>query len=316
MALAFCLLVYAAAIMALAPPVLIGLTRTGRAPRAAITAWVAALLSTLVALLAAPVALTVELLTTRGDLVAISKTCLAVLRSVGASPYALLVQVSAVLVAGTATACISWSLGRGLWVTRRRTLTHADAVRIVGRPTTRLGTVVLDSPHRVAYCLPGRDRTVVVTTATVAALTTEQLAAVLAHEHAHLDQHHHLLLALARGLARVFPGAPLFRAAATQLTHLVEFSADDAAARRHGGRTVTDALLAMTGVHPVPAGALAAAATGVHLRAHRLLGVPAPLHQTWLQLTLAVTALVLLAAPVTAIIVVAHGVSLCSLPTL
>jgi len=316
MALAFCLLVYAAAIMILAPPVLVRLTRTGRAPRAAITTWVAALLSTLVALLAAPVALTVDLVTTRGDLVALSRTCLAVLRSVGGSNSALVVQVGAVLVAGTATAYIGWSLGRGLWVTRRRTLTHADAVRIVGRPNTHLGTVVLDSPHRVAYCLPGRNRTVVVTTATVTALTTEQLAAVLAHEHAHLDQHHHLLLAFTRGLARVFPGAPLFHAAATQLGHLVEFSADDAAARRHGGATVTEALLAMTGAHPVPAGALAAAATGVRLRTHRLLGAPTPLRQAWLQLTLAVTATALLVAPVAAIIVVAHGVSLCSLPTL
>jgi Zn-dependent protease with chaperone function len=315
MALAFCLLVYAAAVMTLAPPVLIGLTRTGRAPRAAITTWVAALLSTLVALLAAPVALTADLLTARGDLVAVSRTCLAVLRSVGGGSYAPVVQVSAVVVAGTATAYISWSLGRGLWVTRRRTLTHADAVRLVGRPNTHLGTLVLDSPHRLAYCLPGRDRTVVVTTATVTALTTDQLDAVLAHEHAHLDQHHHLLLAIVRGLARVFPGAPLFHAAAAQLSHLVEFSADDAAARRHGGRTVTEALLAMTGTHPVPAGALAAAAAGVRLRVHRLLGVPAPLRQAWLQLTLATTATALLAAPVAAIVVVAHGVSLCSLPT-
>jgi Zn-dependent protease with chaperone function len=46
------------------------------------------------------------------------------------------------------------------------------------------------------YCVPGRLPTIVVTTGALAVLEPEQLAAVLAHERAHLAGRHHLLLAV------------------------------------------------------------------------------------------------------------------------
>src|SRR5699024_4204808 len=59
-------------------------------------------------------------------------------------------------------------------------------------------------------------------------------ASVLAHEQAHLKGRHHLPLTWIRLLDTAFPGVPLLRAAATDVPELVEWAADDRAAREAG----------------------------------------------------------------------------------
>ena len=117
-------------------------------------------------------------------------------------------------------------------------------------PATRssrpaLGAVLVEHPQPTAYCVAGRHPTVVLTTGAVQALDPGQLAAVLAHERAHLAAHHHWLLAMARIGRQVLPFLPLMRNADSQVTRLVEMHADDAARRASGPGPLATALVAL-----------------------------------------------------------------------
>ena len=101
---------------------------------------------------------------------------------------------------------------------------------------------LLDSPDPLAYCLPGKNMRIVVTSGTLEHLTEPELRAVLAHEQAHLKGRHHLLLTWIRLLDTAFPGVPLLRAAATDVPELVEWAADDHAAREAGPHALAHAL--------------------------------------------------------------------------
>jgi hypothetical protein len=127
-----------------------------------------------------------------------------------------------------------------------------------------------------------------------AARITGQLAAVLAHERAHLAGRHHLLIALTRGLAATFPGVPLFTRGPAEVARLAEMCADDAAARRSGRPTLVTALLAMGTGAAVPAAALGATTCAVAARVQRLLEPAPPARHARNRLAL-LTAILLLA---------------------
>jgi Zn-dependent protease with chaperone function len=114
----------------------------------------------------------------------------------------------------------------------------------------------------------------VVSVGTLELLGRGELAAVLAHERAHLAGRHHLLIALSRGLAAGFPAVPLFTQGQQEVARLAEMCADDAAARRSGRPTLIAALLAMGTGTAGPAAALAATAGAVTARVQRLLEPP------------------------------------------
>ena len=137
---------------------------------------------------------------------------------------------------------------------RRR---HAEGVSLVGRYRADLGAWVLDHQQPVVYCVAGRQRGIVVTTGALARLDSGQLAAVLAHERAHLRGRHTLIVTLARGLSHSLGWIPGVRAASEEVNTLVEFCADDAARRSTDGQTVATALLALA-AGGVPNGALGA----------------------------------------------------------
>jgi beta-lactamase regulating signal transducer with metallopeptidase domain len=160
-------------------------------------------------------------------------------------------------------------------VPRRRTRAHAEAARITGATLPGAGAaVVLDAPQLVAYCVPGRPATIVLSSGAVAVLDSAQLAAVLAHERAHLAGHHHLLIMLTRGLAASFPGVPLFTRGSQEVAGLAEMCADDAAVRHSGRPALIAALLALGTGMTVPAAALAATAGAILTRVQRLLEPP------------------------------------------
>ena len=182
--------------------------------------------------------------------------------------------VAAVIAAVTAAA-LAWSYGRGVRRARRCTRAHAEAARITGRSLSAADpAVVLDDPHPAAYCMPGRPATIVVTSGAIAVLGAEQLAAVLAHERAHLAGRHHLLLTLTRGLAASVPGLPLFTQGPAEVAQLAEMCADDTAARQAGRPALLAALLTMGTGQPVPTAALAATAGAVATRVQRLIDPP------------------------------------------
>jgi Zn-dependent protease with chaperone function len=153
--------------------------------------------------------------------------------------------------------------------------------------------VMLDHPVAVAYCVPGVRPRVVLSHAVLDLLDEQELAAVLAHEHAHANGHHDLVVQPFVAWQRTFPGFTPARAATRGVALLVEMLADDAAARRTAPRTVAAALTRLGAARATMPGTLGATAVPqgeIVARVRRLLAPPAPVRA---RVTLAVYALAL-----------------------
>jgi Zn-dependent protease with chaperone function len=137
-------------------------------------------------------------------------------------------------------------------------------------------TRVVDHAVPVAYCLPGLRARVVVSRGVLDLLREDEVRAVLAHEAAHVEQRHDLVVLPFVALGATFPWLAGVRTAREQVALLVEMLADDRAVRRHP-RTVLARALAKVGAATVPDGALGATSDGVLLRAQRLVGPAVPL---------------------------------------
>jgi Zn-dependent protease with chaperone function len=118
-----------------------------------------------------------------------------------------------------------WRYARRTQRARTRSRAHAEAALLAGRALPGTGAVVLDDPRPAAYCVAGRPAAIVVTSGALAVLDPPQLAAVLAHERAHLAHRHHLLATVTRGLAAAFPGVPLFQRGIAEVARLTEMAA-------------------------------------------------------------------------------------------
>ncbi|WP_060881030.1 M56 family metallopeptidase, partial [Streptomyces scabiei] len=148
---------------------------------------------------------------------------------------------------------------------------HREAVDLVGRRSVRLGATVLPYDVPAAYCLPGRRPRIVVSEAAVRELASEELAAVLAHERAHIAGRHHLALAGAAAFHSVFPLLPLARQVREQTALLLEMIADDRALRAHSDGALATAMYAMAAAR-APRDAFAAGGRTVLIRIRRVLG--------------------------------------------
>jgi bla regulator protein blaR1 len=164
------------------------------------------------------------------------------------------------------------------------------------------GALVVDSPAAAAYCVPGIRSRIVISAGTLALLDAAELAAVLAHERAHVRARHDLVLLPFSALGRAFPRSRLVRRAHATVALLVEMLADDRALRHRPARELATALLRVgaSGAGHAPSGALAAmpAADGETVaRVTRLLA-PAPRLRAPVLALIWSTAAVLVAAPV------------------
>lgn len=106
---------------------------------------------------------------------------------------------------------------------------------------------VVEADHALACAVPGRTGGVLVSTGLADRLRTDELEAVVAHERAHLTQHHAVAVAVAESIERAVPWVPGARAMARSTRVLVEFAADDAAARRVGRDALRRAVLVADG---------------------------------------------------------------------
>jgi len=283
MGLAACLLAYSVVIAVLGPPLLHRASRSGAAPRLGIAAWVAALMSVVLAWVLAAMLIGAELLHGWGHADRLLADCFPTLPALAGGSYGGVLQVSVLLLAVLTVlslGSLAYRVLSALRRTQRHTRAHAAAAHLAGRGAPRGpgGALILDAATRGVYCLAGRPNTIVITSSAMSALNDDQLAAVLAHEHAHLAGRHHHLLAVTAAFAKILPALTLFTGAASEVARLAEMCADDVAARRHGGDTVVGALLALT-LGPAaparpPALALSAAAVGVADRVERLLFPP------------------------------------------
>lgn len=178
----------------------------------------------------------------------VCRQCLEAANPFAASPIDTAVPAVALLALPTAVALLH--AASIIAETRRRrcgTLRTARSLRARSRPRRLHGRTVLvaNDPHPFALTLPRRHGGIVVSTGALDVLRPEELAAVLAHEDAHLRQHHHLITAVVAGLTRRLRWVPLIAAAEDALGHYLEIAADDAARRRAGTPALASALLTL-----------------------------------------------------------------------
>ena len=247
-----------------------------RSPRLALATWLVLPTAALLALVLAGLTQIVPASMLGGSIAQVLHACLWTLQAAYAAPRELpgVALAATLTVAGTgwAAACVVAEL-----LSRARQRRHVRrTLAAVASRDEDLGATVLHSDAAAVYCVPGRGRSVVVTTGALRALDEEELEAVLAHERAHLAGRHHVPVAVAHGLRRAFPRVPLFATAAAEVDRAVEELADDAAARRTDRTTVAGALVTLAGMH-APAPALAAAASLGAVRVRRLLQPSRPL---------------------------------------
>ena len=166
------------------------------------------------------------------------------------------------------------------------------------------GALVVDYPSAAAYCLPGLRSQIVVSVGTLELLGRAELAAVLAHERAHLRERHDLVLLPFTALRRAFPRSATCTGAHRSVALLVEMLADDRALRGRPARELVSALVRFgtAGACPAPAGALAAAEGEVAARVSRLLQPVRPL-PTAAVLAICLAAALLMAVPITLLVI-------------
>jgi Peptidase family M48 len=293
---AVALVAYAACVGILGPRVLGRAGWTARAPLLAIVTYLAAGWSVVAAVGLAGLTLAVHATALGGGLSQLIGACVHRLRATYGTPGGATVAGLGLTMAGAVAARTALTATTHLRAAGRQALRHAQTARLVGHPEPALGAVLVEHSQPAAYCVAGRQPTVILTTAAVQALDPGQLDAVLAHERAHLAGRHHRLLALARIGREVLPFLPLMRDAEQQVARLVELQADDAATRARDPRLLATALVVLaTAAGPAPA--LAAGATDSVQRIHRLLGPSEPLGRARRQLLRAAAA-ALAAAPV------------------
>ena len=316
MAVALSLVAYGTLLGTVGGRVLHRLPGVRRSPRLGVVMWQVAAVSTVLSWILAGVALAVPIVPL-DDLGHLLTTCLSAMHEVAAGSARPAVRVAGLLVSGAIAVRVIWCVGIGAATAYRRRLRHARMLRIVGRPAPKLGAVVVEHPDAAVYCLPGRLRQTVITRGAIEALSPDELAAVLAHERAHLRARHHLAVVAVRGLARAVPGVPLLSAAADEVPALIEMCADDAAARRHGSAAVMGALRALARMR-APAGALAAGGTAAEARIARL-ARPGRRLPSRVTLGAAVTVLVagpLVAAVTPALVTAVQHLGYCPVPPL
>jgi len=256
MTVAIALLAYAACAGTLGSRLLHQARWTHRAPLLAIVTYLAAAWSVVAAGGLAGLALAVHATALGSGLSQLIGACVIRLRDTYATPGGALVAGLGLALAGAVAARTAIAAATHLRAARRHALRHSQAVRLVGRPEPALDAMLVEDLQPAAYCVAGPHPTVIVTTAARQVLDDDQLAAVLAHERAHLAWHHHRLVALARIARQLLPFLPLMREAAEQVARLVEMHADDTAIAAHDTRTLATALVVLAeqgGLAPGPA---------------------------------------------------------------
>ena len=122
------------------------------------------------------------------------------------------------------------------------------------------GALVVDHPAAAAYCLPGLRSRIVVSVGALDLLRPAELAAVLAHERAHLRERHDLVVLPFTALRRAFGWSRVCADAHNSVALLIEMLADDRALRVRPARALAGALARFGTAgcaESAPAGALA-----------------------------------------------------------
>ena len=173
-------------------------------------------------------------------------------RAAGAGqPVATAALIGALVVAAVIVIRLLVSLAGVSHRSRARRERHRTLVDLLDRVDRRRsfdvdGLRVLDGPLPVAYCVPGRSPRVVLSGPALDVLDDEQVAAVLAHEQAHLRHRHEVVMESFTAFYQAVPPPLRSRAPLDAVQLLLEMVADDAARRRCGAGTLRSALAALS----------------------------------------------------------------------
>lgn len=137
------------------------------------------------------------------------------------------------------------TLIRAAWRITRQRAKHRHILSLLSEKSpTDPSTLVLDHETPVAYCLPSFSGSVtVLSRGLVKQLSEDELRAVMAHERAHLEQRHDLLLLAFTSWNDALPWLPTSKLSLAAVQELVEMLADDAALREVEPKTLLRALL-------------------------------------------------------------------------
>ncbi|WP_158883124.1 M56 family metallopeptidase [Amycolatopsis anabasis] len=270
MILAAALLLGAALVIWWAPRPLHRLALSRMDPRAVIACWLAAVTGVAVSVIAA---VTLLALPHHGPAGAIAHALNASWAGYGHEDFPDLDQIVAVPCLVIVTA-VAWRLGKSAVIRRRRSTLlqdrHLEALRILHPDSSGdVRTLWLDHDRPMAYSVGGRQALVVATQGLADRLSTQELRAVFAHEHAHLRGRHHRLIGFAEVVGKALWFLPLTRQAPVALRILAELAADRAAAAECGIDPLRSALVTLCG-SDCPPQSLAMSGADTHLRLQRL----------------------------------------------
>lgn len=286
-----------------------------RAPGLAMLAWQSASITVIATLSLAGLTM-LSASTPSGGLVEVVHGCAHAIRHAHASPGQLLSVVLGLVLSVGLPARVAWCLAADAFRGRRRRRQLRRLISVVASRDAVPGASVVEMDvAAAAFCLAGKGGTIVLSKAAVRSLSVPELAAVLAHERAHLRGRHDVAVGASTSFARALPFAPMFAAAAAEIVELVELIADDVAAKQVDRLEVASALVTLAGM-AAPTGALAAAQGATAARVTRLLQPSQalrPLH-TILGEALGVIGLVVPLGVVATALAAALASGLCTLP--
>jgi len=270
------LLVYAGVVATFGSYLLRKSAWPSRSPRWGIVAWQALVTSAISAVVLAGLALALPTMPLTTDIAALLQACVMSLQAQYATPGGAALSSAGLLLALTVLARVGYCLGAAFIGAARGRRQQLHALGLVARRHDRSGALIIDHSTALAYCLPGRNREIVLTTGALDVLSEPEITAVLAHERAHLQGRHYLLLVLFSALERAFPRVPAFRHASFEVTRLVEMLADDMATRGNDRLTLATALVRLAEGR-TPAATLGAGGDTALTRVQRLLAPANPI---------------------------------------
>ena len=158
---------------------------------------------------------------------------------------------------------LCWVLLASAIIVVRARRRQRELLALLGRGDPKApGALVVDHPAAAAYCLPGLRSKIVVSVGALDLLRPAELAAVLAHERAHLRERHDLVVLPFTALRRAFGWSRICADAHESVALLIEMLADDRALRARPARALAGALARFGtagcgGADSAPDGALA-----------------------------------------------------------
>ncbi|GAA1525207.1 Zn-dependent protease with chaperone function [Agromyces terreus] len=237
-------LVLGAVAVALAWPVPVALAKAewpARAPARALMLWQGIALGGAFAMIGALLAFAAV---PAGSLAAAAEHLMPALLHGAIPPEYAVIHLAALTLAFGLVLHLALNLGQTAVRAERERRRQHELVAVLGDPMPGVPrTLVLAHPEPFAYCVPGLRTATVLTDGLVDALRPDELAAVIAHERAHLDQFHHLVLLSFRAWHSALPWFPIANRAERAVSLLTEMLADDTARRQVGDASLGAAMV-------------------------------------------------------------------------